>query len=185
MLLDQNEVKEVIENRYFLDVIEMTLIRRSDPDDAFRGAGFVRQTSEGKIEYTIYDQVRTFDFPKHLSLPIGAVIPEEQFYDLEMRDWKGRTWRGKQTLPHTKFGGKGVVCGGELFEIQCYEETSSDNVLWLFFPGEFKIPANAGTRTIEKKFEYESHKYDPNIWIIKSAQYEIAVTKVLEESKSR
>ena len=55
MLLDQNEVKEVIENRNFLDAIEMTLIRRSDPDDAFRGAGFVRQTSEGKIEYKIYD----------------------------------------------------------------------------------------------------------------------------------
>ena len=54
---------------------------------------------------------------------------------------------------------------------------ASKDGLWLFLPGEFNIPANAGTHTVEKRLEHESHKYDPNIWIIKSEHYEIVITK--------
>lgn len=182
MLLDQNEVKEVIDNRFLLDAFDMTLIRRANPEDSFRGPGFVRQTPEGKIEYTIYDQMRTSDFPERLSGSIREIIPEDEFYDLEMRDSRGRTWRGKQTLPatHGVLAKKGVVCRGELFEIQCYEETSSDNGLWLFLPGEFTIPANTGTYTVERRLEHESHKYDPNIWVIKSERYKIVIRKVID-----
>jgi hypothetical protein len=179
MLLDQNEVGKIIENRYLLDAIDMTLTRRANPKDSFRGAGFVRQTPEGNIEYTIYDQMRTSDFPEHISAP-REIIPEAEFYDLDIRDGQGRTWRAKQTLPstHGVLSKKGVVCRGELFEIQCYEETSSDDGLWMFLPGEFTIPANTGTYIVEKRLEHESHRYDPNIWVIKSERHKIVIRKV-------
>jgi hypothetical protein len=180
MLLNQNEVNEVIENRYHIDAMEMILVRRGNPDDFFRGAGYVRQTPEGNIEYTIYDQTRVPEIGQYLSSGLGVVIPDEQFYDLEIRDWKGRTWRGEQTLPATSGIGeeKGVVCRGSLDEIECYETSSFNDELWLFLPGEFNIPVNTGTGIVETKLEGEFHRFDPNIWLINSEDYQIVITKV-------
>jgi hypothetical protein len=180
MLLNQNEVNEVIENRYHIDAMEMTLVRRGNPDDIFRGAGYVRQTPEGNIEYTIYDLSRVTEFGQYLSSPLGATIPNEQYYDLEIRDCKGRSWRGERTLPSTSGvgGEKGAVCQGNLYEIECYETASYDDELWLFLPGEFNIPMNTGTSIIERKLESEFHRFDPNIWLINSEDYQIVITKV-------
>ena len=74
MPLSLDEKEQVRENRLHLDLLEMTLVRRGDQDDVYRGPGFIRQSEDGKIEYRIYDRTRQPRF-ETLGLSVGASIP--------------------------------------------------------------------------------------------------------------
>lgn len=178
MQLTQEEIRQLREGQYLLDVFDFTLKRRGDPADTYCGPGFVRQTSGGKIEYTVYDRGRESYPPFGLSLPVGKLVDDDMYFGVEARDWRGRIWHGENGLRPAcsgVSGEKGVVCRGQLHEISCAGDTSQDDRLWLFFPGEFTIPANAGTHTTEVSPLGESHRFNPNTWIISNDDYDIHI----------
>lgn len=178
MHLTRDEINQLQAGQYLLDVFDFTLQRRGDPAATYRGPGFVRQTAGGEIEYTVYDKGRELGPPFELSLPVGKSLDDEMYFDVEARDWRGRTWHGENGLPPARSGvsgAKGVVCHGQLREISCIGDTSQDDQLWLFFPGEFTIPANAGTHTTEVSPLGEFQRFNPNAWAIKTNEYDIYI----------
>jgi hypothetical protein len=182
MPLSSDEREQVRENRFHLDLLEMVLTRRGDPKNVYRGSGFIRQTAEGKVEYRIYDSGRPHSF-EMFGLSVGALIPDEKFYDLEAHDLLGRTWRASRTLPgvDSAVGFDGCICKGTVWKITCTEavsESSSKDWLWMYLPGEFKLPTNAGTRVIRESPENSSYSFDLNLWKIESDRFEVLLTKV-------
>jgi hypothetical protein len=164
MPLSLDEKEQVRENRFHLDFLEMTLARRGNQDDVYRGPGFIRQLKEGKIEYRIYARTRQprFETP---GLSVGASIPDERFYDLEARDVRGRTWRASRTLPgeDNAFDFEGCICKGTVWKITCSEpapELSSKDFLWMYLPGEFKLPTTAGTHLIRESPNSRSYSFE-------------------------
>jgi hypothetical protein len=182
MPLNEAEKEEIRGNRFHLDLLEMTLVRRGDPSDAYRGPGFVRQAAGGKLEFRIYDRSRQTSFASRMmSLSAGVIIPDEEFYDLEGRDLRGRIWRASQILPNDEgtFGVDGCVCEGTIREITCAEEAgpSAGDGLWMYLPGDFKPPTNAGTSHVAEALERKSLRLDLNLWKIESGRYELLLTK--------
>lgn len=182
MSLSQKEVDELRAGTFVLEALDLSLTRRGDAADIYRGPGFVRQAPDGQLEYRVYDRERKgLDLLGRPFPPRGAPIPDEECYDLRLRDQSGRNWVGERTIvyPCQTWGEPGYICRGVLREIACAGDTSfNDNRLWLFFPGEFKIPANAGTRTIEVSPLAERLRFEPNAWTIKAEQYGILITTV-------
>jgi hypothetical protein len=184
MPLSSGERDQVKENRFHLDLLDIVLTRRGHPDDVYRGPGFIRQSAEGKMEYRIYDRVRkpSLDIPV-LSLSVGAPIPDDHFYDLEAHDMRGRTWRAERTLPRedVTIGIDGCICKGTTWQITCAEEapeSSSKDGLWMYLPGEFKLPTSGGTRVTREALESRSYSFDLNLWKINNYRFEILLTKV-------
>lgn len=91
MSLSQKEVDELRAGTFVLEALDLILTRRGDAGDVYRGPGLVRQTPDGQLEYRVYDRERQGQellgrpFP-----PRGALIPDEEFYDLRLRDQSGR-----------------------------------------------------------------------------------------------
>jgi hypothetical protein len=182
MPLSSGERAQVRENRFHLDLLDMVLVRRGHPDDVYRGPGFIRQSAEGKMEYRIYDQVRQ-PRAEMSGLSVGASIPEDQFYDLEAHDMRDRTWRAERTIPgeDVTIGIDGCICKGTTWQITCEEEapeSSSKDGLWMYLPGEFKLPTSGGTRITREALESRSYSFDLNLWKINNDRFEILLTKV-------
>ena len=178
------EKNQVREKRFHLDLLDLVLVRRGHPDDVYRGPGFIRQSAEGKMEYRIYDRERQLSFgDTFLSLGVGASIPDDRFYDLEARDMRGRTWSATRTLPTVDSSTdiRGSICSGTAWQITCTEkapESSTTDRLWMYLPGEFKLPTSAGTRVVREALERKSYSYDLNLWQIENDRFEFLLTKV-------
>jgi hypothetical protein len=182
MPLTTGERDQVRENRFHLDLLSMVLVRRGDQSDVYRGPGFIRQSAEGMMEYRIYDRVRESSF-ELLDLSVGDSIPDERFYDLEGHDIRGRTWRASRAFPGTDsaVGVNGCICKGTVRQITCVEEapeSSPTDGLWMYLPGEFKLPTSAGTRVTREALENRSYSFDLNLWQVDNPRFEFLFTKV-------
>ena len=134
------------------------------------------------MEFRIYDRVRQPKFEMS-GLGVGAFIPDDHFYDLEARDIRGRTWRAERILPRVDVTTEinGCICKGTTWQITCAEELSASftkNGLWMYLPGEFKIPTTAGTRVVREALEDKSYGFELNLWKIESDRFELLLTKV-------
>jgi hypothetical protein len=179
MPLSMDEREQAKENRFYLDLLEMTLTRRGDKSDVYRGPGFIRQTPDGSIEFRLYDRERA---PSLVigSFTAGVVVSDEQYYDLEARDLRGRSWHASLILPHedSVADANGCICKGTLWQIVCTEERSGKEGLWLYLPGDFKLPTTAGTRVITQTPDEESYSFDLNLWAIEDDHFKLLFTKV-------
>lgn len=182
MPLTSDERDQVRANRFHLDLLEMVLTRRGNPADVYRGSGFISQSADGMIEYRIYDRVRQSSF-KMLALSVGELIPDEEFYDLEAQDLRGRTWRAYRTLPgeDSSTSSEGCVCRGTFWKIVCTEtvwEPVPEDRMWMYLPGEFKIPTSGGTRVVRETPDDRSYSFDLNLWKIQKEGFDLLLTKV-------
>jgi hypothetical protein len=178
MPLTGREIEELKENRYHIDLLEMRLTRRGNAEDVYSGSGFIQQDAEGSVEFRLYDQTRqpTINFGSFI---LGSPIEDEQYYDLEARDISGRTWRASHVIVGESgaIGVAGCICQGRLRQVTCVKEATSEEGLWMYLPGEVKLPTNAITRIVEEALGHATFRSNINLWEVKSERFELLLTK--------
>jgi hypothetical protein len=179
MPLTGGEIERLKENRFHIDLLEMRLTCRGNAEDVYSGSGFIQQDAEGRVEFRLYDRTRqpAFNFGSFI---LGSPIEDEQYYDLEARDISGRTWRASHIIVGESgaIGIAGCICQGGLRQVTCVEETTSEEGLWMYLPGEVKLPTNAITRIVEETPGRTSFRPNINLWEVKSERFELLLTKV-------
>lgn len=177
MPLTGGEIERLKENRFHIDLLEMRLTRRGNAEDVYSGSGFIQQDAEGRVEFRLYDRTRqpTISFGSFI---LGSPIEDKQYYDLEARDISGRTWRASHVIVRESGAGvAGCICQGKLRQVSCVVETTSEDGLWMYLPGEVKLPTNAITRIVEEALGNSSFRANINLWEVKSERYELLLTK--------
>lgn len=179
MPLTRGEIAELKENRFHIDLLEMRLTRRGNVEDVYNGSGFIQQNADGEVEFRLYDQTGqpTSNFGSFI---LGSFVEDEQYYDLEARDISGRTWRSAHVIVGESgaAGVAGCICHGELRQVACVVEDKSEEGLWMYLPGEVKLPTNAITRVVEETPRSMSVRPNFNLWEVKSERLELLLTKV-------
>lgn len=179
MPLTNGEKEELKANHFHIDLLEMRLTRRGNAEDVYSGSGFIQQNAEGEVEFRLYDRTRHSTTDICFSV-LGSLVEDEQCYDLEARDISNRTWRASRIIvgESSASGVPGCICHGELREVTCVVEDTSEEGLWMYLPGEVKLPTNAITRIVEETPMRMSVKPNFNLWVVKSERFELLMTKV-------
>jgi hypothetical protein len=179
MPLTNGEIEELKANHFHIDLLEMRLTRRGNVEDVYSGSGFIQQNADGEVEFRLYDRTRHSTTDIGFSV-LGSFVEDEQCYDLEARDISNRTWRASRIIvgESSASGVAGCICHGELREVTCVVEDTSEEGLWMYLPGEVKLPTNAITRIVEETPRRMSVKPNFNLWVVKSERFELLMTKV-------
>lgn len=86
-------------------------------------------------------------------LKSGKLIGSSEYYRMLAADLKGREWKCDRLYPHTSSGPNGSVLTADLLEITdvaALPKHVLKSSLEMRFKGNFKIPANSGTRTTKQ-----------------------------------
>jgi hypothetical protein len=179
MPLTNGEIEELKENRFHVDLLEMRLTRRGDVEDVYSGSGFIQQDAGGDLEFRLYDRTRQHTVNFGSFIP-GSFVEDEQYYDLEARDISSRTWRASHVIVFDSgaIDVAGCICKGELRQVTCFAETAAEDGLWMYLPGEVKLPTNAITRIVEETPGRMSIRPNFNLWEVKGERFELLMTKV-------
>jgi hypothetical protein len=179
MPLTGGEIEELKENRFHIDLLKMRVTRRGNAEDVYSGAGFIQQDADGELEFRLYDRTRqtTVDFGSFI---LGSFVEDEQYYDLEARDISDRTWRASHVIVFDSgaIGVAGCICKGQLRQVTCVVEATSEEGLWMYLPGDVKLPTNAITRIVEEALGRASFRSNINLWEVKSERFELLLTRV-------
>lgn len=179
MALTNGEIEELKENRFHIDLLEMRLTRRGDVEDVYSGSGFIQQDADGELEFRLYDRTRHSTADIGFSV-LGSLVEDGQCYDLEARDISDRAWRASRIIvgESSASGVAGCICHGELRQVTCVVEDTSEEGLWMYLPGEVKLPTNAITRIVEETPRRMSIRPNFNLWEVKSERFDLLLTKV-------
>jgi hypothetical protein len=179
MPLTNGEIDALKETRFHIDLLEMRLTRRGNVEDVYSGSGFIQQDADGELEFRLYDRTRHSTADIGFSV-LGSLVEDEQCYDLEARDISNRTWRASHVIvgESSASGVAGCICHGDLRQVTCVVEDTSEEGLWMYLPGEVKLPTNAITRIVEETPKRMSIRPDFNLWEVKSERFELLMTKV-------
>jgi hypothetical protein len=99
---------------------------------------------------------------------------------LEAWDISNRTWRASHVIVFDSgaIGVAGCICKGALRQVTCVVEDTAEDGLWMYLPGEVKLPTNAITRIVEETPRSMSVRPNFNLWEVKSERFELLLTKV-------
>jgi hypothetical protein len=154
--LGSKELTAFRNGNFELHFLSMKLEKPPPDSNKFFGSGFMRQTPDGRFEFTMYSKKKTSDIEilddiiENQSLSPGRLIPDSKFYTLTATDTSGRKWVTSVFNPDKKGSPSGTLLTGKFTEINCQgslpKKTEKDN-LCLEFIGEYQIPANTATKT--------------------------------------
>src|SRR4051812_45771650 len=91
-LLGVSEINKLKGSNLTLDCPQMRLVTPAN-EVVYSGAGNIRQTGDGQIEFTLYDSQRSagLDEIKRLTTDVGDFISADEFMSLIAVDLEGRT----------------------------------------------------------------------------------------------
>lgn len=175
------QFQALLASRWTVDCLSMKLLRQGTDQVCYQGAGSIRQTADGQLEYVIYDQNTTqaFNFPGAGLLP-GDYLGPDQFYRLIAISVDGNSWNAEWLDAGTdSFSGvPGVVVKGNIRELTCSSTVSvSGPFAILYAPFDGEIPANEHTQTAITVAGRESKGFSLNVWKASTTLGEIEVTK--------
>lgn len=92
-LLDDETLQAIRQNRFVLDCIQMSLRRQAGAPEKFVGGGSIRQTSNGELEFVIYDtHVNVTMEDIVMQGEAGEWLSAADFWTLTATDLHGRVW---------------------------------------------------------------------------------------------
>lgn len=174
------EVDELKEGRFSLDALRMELRSRAGgPGVSYSGPGSLHQGRNGGLEFSLYAAGQEFSITGTGGEP-GMRVPEHQFLDLTLEDWRGRRWSSEWLLPDCTFSDSGVILRGTLRQAVCSQSSDPKlpDELWLHIPVDVQIPGNMGTQTVTTARGREiSRRFEQNRWVIDAPNYEFEVVR--------
>jgi len=139
--------------KFSIECSEMVLTR-ADRSLQIRGPGEIWQDEEGTVQFKIFaDQAGYRGLQDYMSRPgiIGQLIPEEDYFTLEARDYCLPRWSAPRVLPVPRGGlDQGIACGYiyDLGQIKNQPANREFDHVTLRFRGKIEFPCNQGTQTI-------------------------------------
>lgn len=179
MEISKDMMEDILENRLVIDCIEINIKQRKEEDYfKYSAPGEIYQDKDGQLQLKI---ITTYeDIKKELStfnnrLPLGKLIPETEFYDLEATDVKGNTWKAKNIdIDKNNYSDTNcIVINAKINELYYEEERKKTETDYIFvkIDEELDVPFNK----VEKKGALESHlntceiEYDKVCLILKKS----------------
>jgi hypothetical protein len=121
--LRDNEIADIFARRWTVDCLRMQVLRQSSGEVIFEGAGAIRFSEEGNIEYVVYDTKNTVSVENlfgGMGVLSGEWLEADHFYRLKATDWRGRTstaeWLDADT--HSSADIPGAVVRGRIRELR-------------------------------------------------------------------
>ena len=156
-MLSSAELSALRKGFFELDCPWMVLQRSRESDTArLEGPGTITW-SEGKLSFKLYAVKGHKNFPDFwgepgISVQPGELIPEEAYYSLTAKDWKGRQWNASHILPRLTMGEGTVVRGSirELEQTEPWEGNEATHYLSFEVLHDLDFPCNDHTLTFKR-----------------------------------
>ncbi|TSA23436.1 hypothetical protein D4R71_08575 [bacterium] len=179
MEISKDFMKDVFENRLVIDCIKIKIQQRIEQNPfTYSAPGEIYQDKNGKLKLkiiTTYEDIKKEMSSFNNRIPIGKLIPESEFYDLEAIDVKGNSWKAKNIDidKNNYLNTNCIVINAKINELYYEEEREKTETDYIFakIDEELDIPFNK----VEKKGALESHlntceiEYDKVCLIIKKS----------------
>ncbi len=159
--LSDDELQALRDGRLWIDCLAMRLEGGAgDTREVYSGPGYIRQEPDRGLTFTLYtDELRSVRriYGELETAVLGASLGDEEFFVLTATDKQGRSWVGEDIFPsffsnQSREGVAGSICSGQLRELRLTAQLTGaqeGSDLFLQILGEFKIPVNTYTETIE------------------------------------
>lgn len=167
------EIEEIRRRDWKIACPLIRLVRRPHSGEVIcEGSGDIWIDSGGKIQFKIICVVpeSNREALDPWNTPAGVIIPDDQYFDLLIRDVFGRAWSAERILPdNTVFGPDGDVITGAVDSVQHVENlpitASGWNVKWWTLRG-FQFPENelTKTRTSVARGKRQPNSGSRNVW---------------------
>ncbi|HQL73851.1 MAG: hypothetical protein BWX88_03588 [Planctomycetes bacterium ADurb.Bin126] len=186
MILSFNDDRSaILQRRFELDCVEMSLERQGRNTDHCKGAGFLRLGEDGHLRFRLYPH-NQHEAPRPArNFCAGKIISTEELYTLNGRDMKGRLWVARNVYPEYNRSPSGSLVFGDLSLIQYSERHSykhASTVVNLYAAHPFDFPNNVGTDTIvRRKGEDICHRSTLDVAEIHSGRQQIRIESVEPE----
>ena len=162
-MLNADEIKAVMENRFSIDCPKLILNPQSPNSSGkiYEGSGFVTQNRDGSLSLKMFcgGSLAPEEFFSKLQFPPGKIIEEQHYYRLSATDISGREWESKWILPNFNVGPEfvGYVINSGIREIwyaDSIPKATEARYAELYIPGDVQIPFS-NTTQIERIVEGE------------------------------
>jgi hypothetical protein len=152
MNLNENNIKELVDNTFSLDFIEIILTQSvSETPITYSGPGTISLNEDGKLhlklDHTFVD-IKNELFGETGKLIPGKIIGNEHYFSLKAKDIAGHAWVAEGILPGGQISlpAAGRVIESEIRELmqENLDEHASSNKSYLcvLVKGDYGIPAN-------------------------------------------
>ncbi|MFH0960233.1 MAG: hypothetical protein V1897_16185 [Pseudomonadota bacterium] len=152
MSLNENDIKELLDNAFSLDFIEITLTQMgSETPIIYSGPGTISRNEDGmlhsKLNHTFVDFAKELFGVKAKLVP-GKIIGDEHYFSLRAKDTKGHVWVAKWILPEAVSfpAAAGRVIESEITELSKEDgekhANSNSSCLFMLVKGDYQIPPN-------------------------------------------
>ncbi len=173
--LSDKEVRDIFEKRWTLDCPRMQLVQQDSEDVIFHGAGAIRFSEDGPLEFVLYDT--TTEVPVErlfggVTLAAGEWLSAENFYTLRATDFHERVWTAEWLDAGTtsRAGVAGAVVRGNVSELRLVPPNrGAMKSISLFAKTSREIPTNAFTTVRTNIAGSESESFSRNVWTVETS----------------
>lgn len=155
-------IRNIANNEYTLQIRELIATQSTEDSPLImRGPGEITFDAKGRLNLSCHltksDEIKAHEL--NWSGEPGIITPDDEYFDIEIHDYSGVTWKAKQTYIQqtlTLMGSEPGYCTGELRKISSSKETASTNQFFqLFFPknqsfiGELKTKISEDSKHVK------------------------------------
>lgn len=183
MIFRENELQAYRVGRFSIDLPHGDLTQRGDVarPAVLSGPGCLRQGSDGSLVLTLYGSRAEPKATGSVGAKPGSWLEDRELYDFVGRDLTGRTWTAERlhVASQGESTSKAIVCTAHVREFHCKREYSRElpNVLWAWFPGEFRLPVNEYTITKRTVAGHSNEGFDLNVWTFPLGDRSVLVSR--------
>ncbi len=151
-----SEQEEFADLKFKIEYGELVLTKFGGDPLEIRGPGEIWQDEEGVLQFKLFigssEFVRLFAYVARPSVA-GQLIPDEDYFTLEVSGHPCQQWIARRVLPNTRGGSNGSLAYGRLHELINTGERRSNSefdFITLRFRGRLKFPSNRITHTVTR-----------------------------------
>jgi hypothetical protein len=168
--------------RFRIECSQMVLTKAGGDPLILRGPGEVWQDAEGVLQCKIFtNQAGYRALRDYASRPgvVGQLIPDDEFFNLEAREYDMAQWTARRIIPFYRGGlQEGVACGQvhELVHTEAHPANRQQDFVLLTLKGKLEFPCNEETYT-ETRIGGKGHRVGSslNAALIEDGDYRFKV----------
>jgi hypothetical protein len=168
--------------RFRIECSQMVLTKAGGDPIILRGPGEVWQDAEGVLQYKIFtDQAGYRGLQDYARRPgvIGQLIPDDEFFNLEAREYDMAQWTAQRSIPSYRGGlQEGLAYGHvhELVHTEAIPANRQQDFVLLRLKGKLEFPCNEETYT-EIRIGGKGHRLGSslNVALVEDGDYRFKV----------
>jgi hypothetical protein len=159
--------EEFADQKFKIECARMRLTKAGSPPIQVQGPGEIWQDEEGQLNYKIFiDEAANQTLHADWSRPrtVGQVIPEEDFFVLEVQEHSLPVWTSQRVIPNLRGGIVDGIAYGKLHDLVHTDDLSSlggtqqSEYVNLLIRSKLEFPVNRVTDTVTRIAGQERRK---------------------------